>query len=157
MTSNIDDCYTYRNFDKCACSISGQDCARLYPVPPGYPQPPFTSASCAQYPQWRKDDVGVCGWAGAPCQTDQVNNASWGNCSELYILRVIRVFLAFQKCVLKVGDMWCLDYNTANYCYNGICGYGLVVLYPSIKISTFSTFFQRRSGRDVYSPVLMSK
>jgi len=47
------------------CSISKQDCAihnPLYSYNHG-----FTSSSCVSYRPWYTGDVGICGWAGAPC------------------------------------------------------------------------------------------
>ena len=37
----------------------------------------FTTSSCFQYPQWRTDDIGVCGWAGASCA---INSNNMTNC-----------------------------------------------------------------------------
>ena len=62
-------------FDLCSCSISKQDCATRYATSQN---PQFNTSSCVQYPQWRTDDVGMCGWAGAPCSVENGNT----NCCE---------------------------------------------------------------------------
>ncbi|KIM78705.1 hypothetical protein PILCRDRAFT_90478 [Piloderma croceum F 1598] len=59
--------YQTGDFDLCSCSISKQNCATQYSVPPGSKNARFNASSCVPYPQWRTDGIGVCGWAGAPC------------------------------------------------------------------------------------------
>jgi len=88
------------------CSISKQDCAihnPLYSYNHG-----FTSSSCVSYRPWYTGDVGICGWAGAPCTI--FGNVS-SNCSK-------HVFATSCPQV----DTCDIDFPGAAVCVNGSCG-----------------------------------
>ena len=60
------------------CSIDNQDCATLYPKPPGGPYfIPFTDKSCVRDNRL-EGNVGRCGFPGAPCQVDDKRGDNCG-------------------------------------------------------------------------------
>jgi len=67
-----------------ACSLSRQDCDALYPF--RNTTIPYTSESCVPYIPWFTDDVGICGWVGAPCRIrgngSNCNNRLAGVCID---------------------------------------------------------------------------